>query len=117
MDYYKILNLSRNATYDEINEAFKIYAPMYIINSKKNLTFTYLCQAYEILSDKNLRKKYDNGEKIHINFTDPHTVYQHVLYPQSGIAVRFFCNRYPLYNDLLIHDSIETSRIFRGWVW
>ena len=55
MDYYKILNLSRNATYDEINESFKTYASMHIINSKKDLTFTYLCQAYEILSDKNLR--------------------------------------------------------------
>ena len=110
VDYYKILNLPKNAMPDEIEEAYRKYAPVHIINSKTDETFKYICRAYEVLSCPETRSKYDKDGYIRLNFTDPKVIFDSVFYPCTYVT-RHFSNRYPLYNDLNIHDNIETSKI------
>ena len=109
MDYYKLLGgLKKDCSQEEIENAYKQQAPKFILR-KGGLMI--ISNAYEILSDPKLRERYDRDGRIHINFTDPNIIYDSVFYPKKGIVTRFFCNRYPLYNDFMIKDSIETSHI------
>lgn len=71
-DYYKILNLTTNATADEIKKAFrslaKKYHPDRNPDDKEALSkFQEVNEAYEVLSKEETRKKYDNERA---NFKD-----------------------------------------------
>ncbi|OOM75199.1 chaperone protein DnaJ [Clostridium puniceum] len=64
-DYYKILNLSVNSNNDEIKKAFRSLAKKYHPDRNKDdkeaLTkFQEINEAYEVLSNEDSRKKYDN---------------------------------------------------------
>lgn len=109
MDYYKLLGgLKKDCSQEDIENAYKQLAPKFILR-KGGLQL--ISNAYEILSDPKLRKKYDKEGIIHINFTNPNIVYDSIFYPKKGIVTRLFCNRYPLHNDFMIKDSVETSHI------
>jgi len=63
-DYYKILNISREATADEIKKAFRKLARKYHPdvnpgNKKAEEKFKEINEAYEVLSDPDKRRKYD----------------------------------------------------------
>src|SRR5437764_10134271 len=63
-DYYKVLNVSRGASADEIKKAFRKLARKYHpdVNpgdKKAELRFKEINEAYEVLSDPDKRKKYD----------------------------------------------------------
>lgn len=65
-DYYKILNLNRNATIDEIKKSYKKLALKYHPDKnqkdkKKNEErFKDISEAYQILSDSQKKEKYDS---------------------------------------------------------
>jgi len=73
-NYYQILNISKDATLEEIKKAYKKlalkYHPDRNINKKKEAEqkFKEIVEAYTILSNENLRKKYDNNNKINLDF-------------------------------------------------
>src|SRR2546430_15358826 len=63
-DYYKVLNVSRGASADEIKKAFRKLARKYHpdVNpgdKKAELRFKEINEAYEVLSDPDKRRKYD----------------------------------------------------------
>ena len=65
-DYYEVLGLSRQASDDEIKKSFKKLAMKYHPdrnpdNPKAEESFKEAKEAYEVLSDEELRKKYDEG--------------------------------------------------------
>lgn len=65
-DYYKILELSRKATPEEIKEAFRRLAREYHPdlhpgNPAAEERFKEICEAYEVLSDSVQRTQYDQG--------------------------------------------------------
>jgi curved DNA-binding protein CbpA len=65
-NYYKILNVSRNASTEEIKEAYRRLAREYHPdlhpgNSAAEERFKEICQAYEVLSDTVQRSEYDQG--------------------------------------------------------
>ena len=70
MNYYEILDVSRVATYEEIKAKYRKLALKYHPdrnpdNKKAEEMFKKISEAYEILGDKEKRKKYD--EKINNN--------------------------------------------------
>nr|CAI5860360.1 unnamed protein product [Callosobruchus analis] len=76
VDYYKTLNVSSNATTDEIKRAYKQLALQWhpdknLDNAEEaNMIFREITKAYEILSDENSRRKYDFcGTKLNPKWT------------------------------------------------
>lgn len=64
-DYYKILGVSRDATNKEIKKAFRnkslnCHPDKFPGNEKKEAEFKVLSEAYQNLSDKKLKKDYDD---------------------------------------------------------
>ncbi|MBI5324975.1 MAG: DnaJ domain-containing protein [Ignavibacteriae bacterium] len=63
-DYYKILGVNKNASIDEIKKAFRSLAVKYHPDRNKGKDaenkFKEISEAYEVLSDPEKRKKYDN---------------------------------------------------------
>lgn len=63
LTYYDILQLNQNASATEIKKSFRYlalkYHPDKNKNSESNQMFLKIVEAYEVLSDTNLRRKYD----------------------------------------------------------
>lgn len=73
MNLYDILNISKDATYDEIKSSYKLLAKKYHPDKNKDPSaidkFKEIQSAYEILSDKQKRQEYDSlssSEKIEL---------------------------------------------------
>ena len=70
-DYYKILELNKYATQDDIKKSYKKLALKYHPdkNNGDDTKFKEISEAYEILSDNNRRGQYDYNSSHDINFS------------------------------------------------
>ncbi len=61
-DYYKILGVNKNASDKEIKKAYRELSKKYHpdVNPQGETKFKEVTEAYEVLSDENKRKEYDN---------------------------------------------------------
>lgn len=70
-DYYKVLELNMNASIDEIRKSFRALALKYHPDKNKNVgskeKFMKVVEAYEVLSDSNGKKNYDESITIKKN--------------------------------------------------
>lgn len=74
-DYYKILGVSRNAKLKEIKKSYREMALIWHPDkhtgeeekTKAEAQFQLVAEAYEVLSDQDLRGKYDRGEEVFAN--------------------------------------------------
>ena len=104
-DYYKILEVDRHATEDEIKSAYKKLAKKYHpdINKSKDAAdrFKEVNEAYYILRDSELRKKYDKEyshikirtdlDKEHCNY---HLCQKRTLTIKCEYCRNFFCMKH-----------------------
>lgn len=99
-NYYKILGLQRSATKKEIKKAYRELALKW--HPDKNLDdqekaekmFQDISEAYEVLSDDELKGKYDRGEEVFENQggqqrQNPHQFYQQHFFHGGGPRVHF----------------------------
>ena len=107
-DYYKILNVDKNATEKEIKKQYRILAMKnHPDKGGDPENFKDIAEAYEILSDQDKRKQYDNPG-FDFNFN------QHFVNPDE-IFKRFFGNHKSnfSFNDQLFNSSFENN-MFQG---
>jgi DnaJ-class molecular chaperone len=84
-NYYDILNISKNATKDEIKNSYKKLAMKY--HPDKNIDnkevaeekFKQVSEAYEVLSDEKKKYEYDNGRNIVLNNQNPFDIFSHIF--------------------------------------
>ncbi len=99
-NYYKILGVPRNAKLQEIKKSYRELALRWHPDKNTDDTetaekmFQDISEAYEILSDKELRAKYDRGEPVFENqgggggqqrhHMDPNMFFQQHFRQQGG---------------------------------
>lgn len=84
-NYYKILEINKNANKEEIKSAYKKLALKY--HPDKNKTnkeeaenkFKEISEAYEILSDDQKKFNYDNGQNVVIHNHNPFDIFEHMF--------------------------------------
>lgn len=86
-NYYDILNINKNASQDEIKKAYYKLALKYHPDKNKDEDseekFKEISQAYEVLSDENKRKAYDNNN-LNINiFGNANDIFNRVFQQQN----------------------------------
>jgi tetratricopeptide (TPR) repeat protein len=85
-DFYKILNVSRNATQNEIKKSYRKLALQYHPDRQSNKSeeekmkaevfFKDVNLAYEVLSDETKKRKYDSGVEVE-DLDNPHAGHGH----------------------------------------
>lgn len=83
VDYYKILNLTKNASDDDIKKSYKKLALQYHPDRNKDSNaedkFKQISEAYQVLSNKDTKQKYDFGHNINFNnqFNNANDIFKH----------------------------------------
>jgi curved DNA-binding protein CbpA len=115
--YYRILNLSENCSRNEVVDAYRklavIHHPDKGGDSEK---FKKISRAYEILTDKHKREKYDNSflEDMYINYTDPDKIFEMVMKKSDEEVFRYYINNHHLHDDWPIFDDVDESYILKS---
>ena len=70
-DYYRVLEINKNASQDDIRKSFRTLALKYHPDKNKTIgskeIFMKIVEAYEILSDENGKKNYDESINVKKN--------------------------------------------------
>lgn len=127
VDYYKILEVSRNATNQDIKKAYRRLALKYHpdknpASQKEEATnkFKLISQAYEVLSDEKRRRTYDTPPSSssqsssrhhhhhhHNHYTDP--FFSFAFRSPEEVFNEFFGASDP-FSDLFFSDLLRTNR-------
>ena len=121
-DYYKILNIEKNANKDEIKSAYKKLALQYHPDKNPNNKalaenkFKEISEAYSILSDPQKKNNYDNGNNIIINRENPFDIFNNIFNHSNNIFdvnINNFSNVQNLSNQTF-SSSINTTTTIVG---
>jgi len=122
MNYYEILNLDRNCNIDDIKKSYKRLAMKWHPDrnpDNKSISeekFKKISEAYNILSNPNLKKKYDNQDVLSPDMfndiNDPFDLFNSFFnnnndFFESGFNNSFFKNN--LQNHINMNHFFETS--------
>ena len=120
-DYYKILNVDKKATKEEIKKAYKKLAMQYHPDKNSDLgaaeIFKDINEAHEILSDDTKRSRYDNPPEPHHsanpfgNGYNPFDGFFNHKQPQMATVLQHICT----VKDLYLENTIKikyTRQVF-----
>jgi DnaJ-class molecular chaperone len=100
MNPYDILKVKKNTSIEDIKKAYRKlalkYHPDKNIGDKEESSkkFKEISEAYQILSDPEKKKIYDNFGKVHHNFVSPENLFQHIFKDVDPKIVKFISNTY-----------------------
>ena len=93
-DYYKILEISKSASLDDIRKAYKSLAKKYHPDVNKEPgaeeKFKEIAEAYSVLSDPDKRRRYDLGDSNFDSYADDVNFDANAFYEQFGNVFRDF---------------------------
>ena len=109
MDYYKILNISRDADKDEIKKAYRKLALKYHPDKNKDPNakekFQQISEAYQTLSDIDNRKNYDRFGKIPEEFVNPIDVFKNIFSNIDPILAKFLSTTLNEVTEIIMKDD------------
>lgn len=116
IDYYKILNITENATLEEIKKAFrelaKIYHPDKNKSNDASLKFREVFEAYEILKNKTTRDIFDERRRKFYYNTNTDFNNQNYTKSESYEYVKKEANKRAEYFSRMTFDDFLESSIF-----
>ena len=116
MDYYKILNVSKNATSDEIKKQYKKMALKYHPDRSGGDTemFKKVSEAYEILSNPEKKSEYDNPSPFSQQMPRTHFYHSRRDFVDSNIIFKEFFNNSDFFQKPLERINTRTFNIRTG---
>jgi hypothetical protein len=117
MDYYKILELEKIATIDDIKKSYRRLALKYHPDKNNspnaNEMFQQISQAYQILSDENKRRDYDTSGNSSIEFESAEELFKNYFNKFDSELGAFLTNTLNM-----VSSSINNSNNKNIWdVW
>ena len=112
-NYYNILNINKDASYDDIKKAYYKLALKYHPDKNKDDNaeekFKEISEAYEILSDENKRLSYDNNN-LNINtFSNANDIFNKVFQNHNfNININNMFNGFNNMNSIQTIKSVQT---------
>ena len=113
MDYYKTLNLKKDATIEDIKKSYRKLALKYHPDKNKDPAakeeFHKISEAYQTLSNPASRINYDNYGQIPIEFVNPEEMFKNIFSNMDPILGNFLSNTLTEFTDILLKN--ETNNI------
>jgi DnaJ-class molecular chaperone len=112
-NYYDILNINKNASQDEIKKAYYKLALKYHPDKNKDIDaeekFKEISQAYEVLSDENKRKSYDNNNLDINTFSNAHDIFNQIFQQHNfNVNINNIFNGFNNINTCQTIKSVQT---------
>lgn len=118
MNYYKILEVNRDATNDQIKKSYRKLALKWHPdkNSNKELAdkkFKEITEAYQVLSDPNKRDSYDKfGRSDVSNNTNPFDIFNQMFKNDPFFNNNMFND--PFFGNNMFNDSFFNNNMFNS---
>ena len=112
MNYYKVLNIDKKSSLKDIKKAYRKLAIFYHPDKGGDENkFKEISEAYEVLSDINKRKKYDNNYPLEYYelYSNPIDLFDQIIRKSDIIFIESRINNNSLYNDFYDEDNIKNS--------
>ena len=119
-DYYKILNIDKNANKEQIKTSYKKLALQYHPDKNPNnkeeseSKFKEISEAYAVLSDPVKKNNYDNGNNIIIHQENPFDIFNNIFSHSNNIFdinINNFSNIHNLSNQSFSSSINTTTQI------
>lgn len=116
IDYYKVLNISENATLEEIKKAFRELAKEYHPDKNKSsdasVKFREVFEAYEILKDKITKDIFDERRRKFYNKKSTESYNEKYTKSETYEYVKKEANKRAEYFSKMTFDDFLQSSIF-----
>lgn len=117
-DYYKVLGVNRTDEQDKIKSAYNTLAKKYHPDKNPNNkdaedTFKSIAEAYDVLSDPEKKKKFDNETSFTRQFDTFRTVFSHNS-PQEDLNIKFVKKDRPAGDNLKLTLKLTLEEIYEG---
>ena len=118
VDYYATLDIDNKADFVTIRKAYKKKALQYHPdkNTDKDTSelFRNISEAYQVLSNPDLRKKYDSKQKINTSFLSPNTIFKNFFDKMDPELCNYLKEAFVYMSDTLLDEKKDVGDVING---